>query len=94
MFFFGADVHQAGDEVGEPRRTLHRLQRRDHLFGNLRQQLQDFGCLLSKAEGTALDVRVGALGLLDGLDSRDRKRIAFEKLQDTKTLRALANRMM
>ena len=41
LLLLGADVHQAGDEVGELRRALDALQRGHHLLGHLRQQLQD-----------------------------------------------------
>ena len=37
LLFLGADVHQPGDEVGEPRRALDRLQRRHDLVRHLRQ---------------------------------------------------------
>ena len=54
LLFLGADVHQAGDEIGEPRGAFDALQRGDHFLRHLRQQLQDL-------EGALLQTCVRAL---------------------------------
>ena len=58
LLLLGADVHQAGDEVGEPRRALDALQRGDHFLGHLRQQLQDLDRALLQVVRAAFDVGV------------------------------------
>ena len=90
LLFLGADVHQAGDEVGELRRAVDALQRSDHLFGHLRQQLQDLdGALLQRARAP-LDLGVDLVRIVDELHARDRERPAVEELQHAKALLALA----
>ena len=94
LLFLGADVHQAGDEVGEPRGALYALERGHHFFGHLRQQLQYLHRALLEIERAPLDVRVDLLRLLDELHARDGERIAFEELQHAEALHALADRVM
>ena len=94
LLFLGTDVHQTGDQVREARGTLDALQRDDHLFGDLRQQLQDFDRTLLQVVGAAFDIRVGPIGLVDELDACDGKRIALQKLQHAEALQTLADRVM
>ena len=94
LLFLGADVHQTGDQVREARGTLDTLQRDDDLFGDLRQQLQDFDRTLLQVVGAAFDIRVGRIGLVDELDARGGKRITLQKLQHAEALQTLADRMM
>ena len=94
LLFLGADVHQAGDEVREPRRALDALQRRHHLFGHLRQELEDLRRALLQAERAPLDVRVGRVGFVEELHPRRHERIAFQELQHAEALHALADGVM
>ncbi len=94
LFFLGADVHQAGDQVREARRPLDLLQRRDHFLGYLRQQLQNLRRALPEGELAPFDVRVDRLRIGNQLYRRDRERIAVEELQHAKALHAPANRVM
>ena len=94
LLFLGADVHQAGDEIGEPRRTIDALQRRDHFLGHLRQELQDLDRALLQRSRAALDFGVDGFRIVDELDACDRIRIAVEELQHAKAAQALRNRMM
>ena len=94
LFFLDADVHQSGDEVGEPCRPLDALQRRDHFLGHLWQQAQDLDRPLLEIERAALDIDVGLDGFVDQLHLRGQHRIAVEELQRPKALHALADHMV
>jgi hypothetical protein len=65
LLLLRADVHQAGDEVGKPRGTLDRLQRRGDLVRDLRKQAQDLGSALLERLRASLDVgfRLRRLGM-------------------------------
>ena len=70
------------------------LQRRDHLLGHLRQQLQDLDRALLQRARAPFDLGVDLFGIVDELHARDRERIAVEELQHAKALHALADRVM
>ncbi len=89
LLLVGADVHQAGDEVGEPRGSLDCLQRGDHLLRHLRQELENLERALLETVGAPLDVGIDVLGLVDHLDARGDERIAVEELEHAKALLAL-----
>ena len=93
-FLLDADVHQSGDEVGETRRALDALQRRDHFLRHLRQEAQDLDRALLQIERAALDIDVGLDGFVDQLHLRGQHRIAVEELQRAKALYALADHVM
>ena len=94
LLLLGTDVHEPGDEIREACGALHALQRGHHLFGHLRQQLQDLDRAFPEAVGATLDVRVDALGILEQLHARDGKRVAVQELQHTKALHTLADGVM
>src|SRR5690349_22146948 len=84
LLFLDANVHQAGDEIGELRSAIDTLQRGDHLLGDLRQKLQDLdGALLQRARA-ALDLGTDFVGIVDELHARNRERPAVEELQHAK----------
>ena len=94
LLFFRADVHQAGDEIREPRGTLDSSQRGQHVLRDLRQELQDLDGTLLEIESASLDVRIELALRLDEFHARNCIRIALEELQDAKALHALANRIV
>jgi hypothetical protein len=94
LLLLGADVHQAGDEIGEPDGSLDALQGGDHFLGHLRQELQDLDRALLEAAGAALDVHVDMVGVLDELHARGRERVAFQELEHAEALHALADGVM
>ena len=94
LLFLGGDVHQAGNEIREARRTFHPLQRHDHLFGNLRQELQNLDGALLQRTRAAFDFGVDLFGVFEVLHARDGERISLQELEDAEAALALGDRMM
>ncbi len=81
LLLLGRDVHHPGDEVGELRAALERLERGDHLLGHLGQQLHHLAGALAECQRAALDLGPELLGLLDQLHARGVERVAVEELR-------------
>ncbi len=86
-----ADVHRAGDEVGQMTGRGDRVDGLGQLARCLRQKLDRLQCPLLQQHEPGIDIRCVQVGLGQALGSRGEERKSTDELEDSKSLLALAD---